>query len=185
VEVMKTERLLLRDLMEIDWQPVHCYASDEEVVRYMSWGPNTEEETKSFIQRALAGQNEKPRRDYTLAIVVKNENEFIGGCSICVSNPDNREGWIGYCLNRCFWGKGYATEAANALVDFGFNKLNLHRIFATCDPANAASAHVLEKIGMKLEGRMREHMLARGKWRDSLLYAVLDHERVHAQRSQR
>jgi hypothetical protein len=83
-----------------------------------------------------------------------------------------------------FWGKGYATETANALVDFGFDKLNLHRVFATCDPANTASAHVLEKIGMKREGRMREHMWARGKWRDSLLYAILEHERVHARSGQ-
>jgi ribosomal-protein-alanine N-acetyltransferase len=185
MEVTRTERLLLRDLMETDWQSVHSYSSDPEVVRYMSWGPNKEEETKGFIQRALASRNEIPRRNYTLAIVVRNENELIGSCSICVSNLDNREGWIGYCLNRRFWGKGYATEAANALVDFGFKKLNLHRIFATCDPANTASAHVLEKIGMKREGHMREHMWARGKWRDSLLYAILEHERVHARTGQR
>lgn len=185
MEVTRTERLLLRDLMEADWQSVHSYASDPEVVRYMNWGPNTEEETKGFIQRALAGQNEKPRRNYTVAIVVRNENELIGGCSICVSNVDNREGWIGYCLNRHFWGKGYATETANALVDFGFDKLSLHRIFATCDPANTASAHVLEKIGMKREGRIREHMWAKGKWRDSLLYAILEQERVRARGDRR
>jgi len=116
---------------------------------------------------------------------VKNENELIGSCSVCVSNIGNREGWIGYCLNRYFWGKGYATETANALVDFGFDRLNLHRIFVTCDPANTASAHVLKRIGMKFEGCMREHMWARGKWRDSLLYAILEQERVHAARSQR
>jgi len=146
----------------------------------MKWGPNTEEETTGFIQRVLAAQNEQPRRDYTLAVVVRNEDKLIGGCTINVSNPDNREGWIGYCLNRGFWGKGYATEAANALVDFGFDRLNLHRIFATCDPANVASAHVLEKVGMKREGRIREHAWTKGRWRDSLLYAILEQEHVHA-----
>jgi RimJ/RimL family protein N-acetyltransferase len=142
----------------------------------MNWGPNKEEETKAFIERALAGKNEQPRRNYTLAIVVRNEDKLIGGCSINVSNPENREGWIGYCLNRRFWGRGYATETAKALVDFGFTRLSLHRIFATCDPANAASAHVLEKVGMEREGRIREHVWAKGKWRDSLLYAVLEQE---------
>jgi ribosomal-protein-alanine N-acetyltransferase len=107
------------------------------------------------------GQNKQPRNNYTLAIVVRNENKLIGGCSIDVSNPVNREGWIGYCLNRRFWGKGYATETAGALVDFGFDKLGLHRIFATCDSANTASAHVLEKVGMKREGRIREHTWAK------------------------
>jgi len=151
----------------------------------MNWGPNTEEETKAFIQRALAEQKEKPRRKYTLGIVVRNENKLIGGCSIFVSNIDNREGWIGYCLNRHFWRKGYATETANALVEFGFDKLSLHRIFAICDPANKASAHVLEKIGMKREGHLRENIWAKGKWRDSLLYAILEHERVRARGGQR
>jgi RimJ/RimL family protein N-acetyltransferase len=181
MEIVSTRRLLLRDLKEADLQAVHQYASDPEVVRYMSWGPNTEDETRDFIQRALAGQNEQPRRNYTLAIVVRNEDKLIGGCSINVSNPDNREGWIGYCLNRRFWGKGYATEAAKALVDFGFDKLSLHRIFATCDPANVASAHVLEKVGMKSEGRIREHIWINGRWRDSLMYAILEQEHVRSQ----
>jgi ribosomal-protein-alanine N-acetyltransferase len=79
-------------------------------------------------------------------------------------------------LNRKFWRQGYATEVAQALLKFGFNQLKLHRIFATCDPENIASAHVMEKIGMQQEGHIREHKLAKGKWRDSLLYAILDHE---------
>jgi ribosomal-protein-alanine N-acetyltransferase len=176
METIKTERLLLRDLKESDWQAVHEYASDAEVVRYMDWGPNSEQETKDFIQRAIQAQKEQPRRNYTLAITVQAENRLIGSCGIHVSNVENREGWIGYSLNRHFWLKGYATETARALVDFGFRKLGLHRVFATCDPANNASAHVLEKSGMKREGRLREHKWAKGKWRDSYLYAIIEGE---------
>jgi ribosomal-protein-alanine N-acetyltransferase len=101
---------------------------------------------------------------------------LIGACGIYVSNPDGQEGWIGYVFNRNFWGRGYATETAKALLKFGFNQLNLHRIFATCDPANIASAHVLEKISMQREGHLREHKMAKGKWCDLLLYAILDYE---------
>lgn len=176
MEVIRTQRLLLRDFEKTDWKAVHSYASDLEVVRYVDWGPNTEEETKNFIHQAVACQKEQPRRNYTLAIVLKTENRLIGGCGIHVSNPDNQEGWIGYCLNRSFWGQSYASETANVLLKFGFDQLKLHRIFATCDPANIASAHVLEKIGMKREGHLREHKWAKGKWRDSLLYAILDYE---------
>ncbi len=79
-------------------------------------------------------------------------------------------------FSRGFWEKGYATEASRALMDFGFAELGLHRIFATCDPANTASAHVLEKLGMKREGRLREHKWSKGKWRDSFLYAMLEQE---------
>ncbi|MDH5483379.1 MAG: GNAT family N-acetyltransferase [Candidatus Bathyarchaeota archaeon] len=176
MEICQTERLILRDLEEADWKPVHSYASNPEVVRYVDWGPNAVGETRNFIQRAIATQKERPRRNYHFAIVLNAQNRLIGACGIYVSNPGNREGWIGFVLNRHFWGQGYATEAAKALLVFGFKKLNLHRIFATCDPANIASARVLEKIDMQREGRLREHKWVKGKWRESLLYAILDHE---------
>jgi ribosomal-protein-alanine N-acetyltransferase len=176
MDIIRTERLVLRDFKKADWKAAHSYGSDPEVVRYMDWGPNTEEDTKKFIHRAIASQKEQPRKTYTLAIILKPESKLIGGCGIYVSNPENREGWIGYCLNRNFWGKGYATETARTLLKFGFEQLNLHRIFATCDPANIASARVLEKIGMKCEGHIREHKWAKGKWHDSLLYGILDYE---------
>jgi len=176
MEIIQTKRLTLRDFEKADWKGAHSYGSDPEGVRYMEWGPNTVKDTKQFIQRAITHQKEQPRRNYTLAIVLKPEKRLIGGCGISVSSPENREGWIGYCLNRNFWKQGYATETAKALLRFGFDQLNLHRIFATCDPANIASAHVLEKIGMQREGHFREHKWAKGKWRDSLFYAILDYE---------
>lgn len=176
MEVIGTERLVLRDFEEADWKLVHDYASDPEVVRYMPWGPNTVEDTKNFIRRAIAYPQEQPRRSYSLAVVLASQNVLIGGCGIYVSNPDEREGYIGYVFNRNYWRQGYATETAKALLTFGFNQLNLHRIFATCDPANTASARVLEKIGMQLEGHFREHKWVKGRWVDSLQYAILDHE---------
>ncbi len=171
-----TDRLVLREFEGLDWKEVHKYASDPEVVRYMEWGPNTEVETRAFIQRAIGYQQEHPRRNHELAVVLKAGNPLIGGCGIHISNRDNREGWIGYCVNRNFWGEGYATEAARALLTFGFGQGGLHRIFATCDPANVASIRVLEKIGMLHEGRLRQHKLSKGRWRDSFLYAILEQD---------
>jgi RimJ/RimL family protein N-acetyltransferase len=174
--VIQSQRLLLREFKEVDWQAVHRYASDPEVVRFMDWGPNTENETKAFVSRSISSQKEKPRRKYTLAITLKGDNKIIGSCGICVVSSENKEGWIGYCLSRQLWRNGYATEAAKALLGFGFQGLGLHRIFATVDPANLASINVLEKIGMQLEGHLREHKWVKGKWRDSLLYAILESE---------
>jgi ribosomal-protein-alanine N-acetyltransferase len=176
VEAITTARLLLRDFEEADWKSVHDYASDPEVVRYMPWGPNTTEDTNNFIKRAIANLQERPRRSYSLAVLLTPQQVLIDGCGIYVTNPDEREGYIGYVFNRNYWGKGYATETAKALLRFGFDQLNLHRIFATCDPANTASARVLEKIGMQREGHFREHKWEKGKWVDSLQYAILDHE---------
>ena len=173
---LTTERLVLRDFRESDWQAVHKYGSDPQVVRHVEFGPNTKEETRSFIKRAVASQKEEPRRSYELAVVLRAKDRLIGGCSIYISNPDHREGSIGYIFNRHFWRQGYATETARALLGFGFDKLGLHRIFSTCDPRNIASKRVLEKIGMQREGRLREHRWVKERWRDSFLYGILDHE---------
>jgi ribosomal-protein-alanine N-acetyltransferase len=176
VTIVRTDRLVLRELEEADWEPVHSYASDPEVVRYMDWGPNTEDETKKFVQRAIEAQREQPRKNYQLAIVLKDDGRLIGGCGIHVSDPNNREGWIGYCLSRHFWRHGYATETAKALLRFGFDQLSLHRIFALCEPENLASAHVLKKAGMQQEGHFRECKFRKGKWHDELLYAIINHK---------
>ncbi len=99
-----------------------------------------------------------------------------------MSNPGAREGDIGYVLDQRFWGQGYGMEAAGRLLRFGFGELGLHRIFAICDPRNVGSIRVLEKIGMQREGRLREHMLVRGEWCDSLVYAILEGEWETAER---
>ena len=176
---IQTERLLLRDFEEHDWQAVHNYAVDPEVVRYMEWGPNTEEETRNFIMRKIANQKEKPRSSYSLAIILRDKDTLIGGCKVHTSNIRNREGEIGYCLNRFYWNQGYATETSQALLGFGFKELNLHRIWATCDTENPSSERVLEKIDMKREGLLRKHKFVKGIWRDSYLYAILEQEWKH------
>ena len=71
---------------------------------------------------------------------------------------------------------GLASNAALKLLDFGFNALRMHRIYATCDPRNTGSARVLQKIGMKEEGRIREDLWIKTEWRDSLLFGLLAHE---------
>jgi ribosomal-protein-alanine N-acetyltransferase len=114
--------------------------------------------------------------NFTFAVVLKSENKLIGGCGVYVSNPINREALLGYVFHRGYWGRGYATETASALVEFGFNRLKLHRIFATCDPRNVTSVKVLEKVGMQKEGFLRQNYLVRGKWRDSLLFAIIEND---------
>lgn len=170
---------MLREVREEDWEAFHRYASDPEVCRFMAWGPNTEEETRAHVRRCIEARKAQPRRGFSLAVTLKDTDEVVGGCRLTVSDPEHREGWLGYCFNREHWGKGCATEAAGLLVAFGFGTLGLHRIFATCDPENGASARVLEKTGMRFEGRLRGHRWVKGRWRDSLLYAVLEGD-VHS-----
>ena len=88
---LTTVRLALREFTEGDWQAVHEYASDPEVVCYMDWEPNTEKETRDFIKRAMASCREKPRRNYQFAVVLKKEDRLIGACGLHVSNADHQK----------------------------------------------------------------------------------------------
>jgi len=170
-----TRRLSLREFGPEDFHAVHQYASDPIVVKYLSWGPNSENETIGFLDRAAKSRLVSPRIEYHLAIVLP-EGTLIGGCSIEVADRQNEQGTIGYMFNRQYWHQGYATEVAKLLVGFGFGHLRLHRIWATCDPANTYSEKVLVRIGMKKEGILRENLKLKDRWRNSLLYAILSDE---------
>jgi RimJ/RimL family protein N-acetyltransferase len=166
-----TERLLLRDYRDDDLDAVQVYASDPEVCRFMEWGPNTLEDTRLFLDTVTGSAREQPRTAYELAIT--REGELVGGIGLRVESEAHRRGSVGWVLRRDAWGHGYATEAARALIAFGVESLGLHRIEATCEPANVASARVMAKVGMRPEGHLRHHMLVRGSWRDSLLHALV------------
>lgn len=170
---METDRLYLREFQEDDWGAVHKYASLEQVSRNQPWGPNTIEETKAFVEEALADSKKTPRTRYIFAIVLKEHQELIGAVEINIRSTANKSGEIGYIVNPDYWGKGVATEAASMMIDFGFNELVLHRIYATCAPENEGSQKVLEKLGMRFEGRMRDHILLKEGCRDSNLFSIL------------
>jgi ribosomal-protein-alanine N-acetyltransferase len=123
------------------------------------------------LSEAIAKAADPARSEFDLAVVHVASNEVIGSVAIAVSS-DRQEGVFGYVLHRDFWSQGYATEAARLLVRFGFDKLNLRRISATCHPDNHASTRVLRKAGLYYQGRIRNHLFVRGSWRDSLLYAA-------------
>lgn len=171
---LETERLIIREFVPEDLEAVHAYASDPLVTRYMIWGPNTEAETREYIRSMIDMQNQSPRQSYELAVVLRDTGQVLGGCGIHLTGP--RQGEIGYCFNPLFWKRGYTSEAAAALLRLGFGEFGLHRIYATCRPDNIASAKVMQKIGMRYEGHLREHMWHKGAWHDSYLYSILEHE---------
>jgi [ribosomal protein S5]-alanine N-acetyltransferase len=113
---------------------------------------------------------------FQLAIVLRDTGQLIGNCGIRKESPDSRDAEIGYELNPEYWGRGYATEAAREILDFGFSELDLHKVSSWCVADNTASAHVLEKLGMRLEGRVREKEYYKDRWWDVLLYGILKRE---------
>ncbi|MGE5654790.1 MAG: GNAT family N-acetyltransferase [Bacillota bacterium] len=171
-----TNRLIIRDFTMADEDAVHEYGSDAEVVRYMPWGPNTREETRGYLEHVTASQAKEPRTLYDMALVLRDNHQLIGACGIHITRTDVGEAALGYCLHRSYWGQGYMSEAARAMVAFAFEQLKMHRVFATCDPNNIGSRQVMEKIGMTYEGRLRDHQRVKGAWRDSLVHSILKPE---------
>ena len=171
--ILTTERLLLRDFVESDRESVLAYQQDPLYLRYYEWTSRTAEDVRQFIQVFLDQQKQDPRIKFQFAVTLKPTGRLIGNCGVRRDSPDAYEGDIGYEFDPRFWGKGYATEAARAVLGFGFSQMGLHRISAWCIADNTGSARVLEKLGMRQEGRLREHDYFKGRWWDILLYAIL------------
>jgi len=173
---LETERLLLRDFVKDDWQRVLEYQSDPLYLRYNSWMERTPEAVQEFVGRFLDHQKQSPRIKYQLAVVLKSNNQLIGNCGIRMDEADAIEADTGYELDPKHWNRGYATEAAHVMVDFGFSHFGVHRVCAACIAENSGSAHVMAKLGMQLEGRFRENKYFKNRWWDSLYYAILAYE---------
>ena len=173
---IRTERLLLREFRPDDFADVHEYARDPDVARFMDWGPNAGAETATFMERKWAEQALWPRDEVTLAIEDVADRKLIGSIRLAVSDRANLTGDFGYSLNSAYWRRGYATEAGRAMLDVGFRRLGLHRIWAECDVENLGSYGVMTKLGMRREAEFRDGRLIKGQWRDRYLYAILADE---------
>jgi len=108
----------------------------------------------------------------SVAILRQADLRLLGG-GILRPDLDHQHAEIGYWIGVPYWGNGYATEAARALVGYGFETLQLHRIYASHTANNPASGEVLRKIGMKYEGRMREHLVKWGEYQDLDFYGMV------------
>ncbi len=173
---METKRLRLRPFRPEDRDDVHAYGSDPMVSRFMVWGPNSEEDTETFLGKAIEAQDRWPRTDVGLAMELKATGRMIGSIRLWVVDADQRTAEIGYSLARAQWRKGLTSEAAAALMKVGFETLGLHRITATCDVRNRGSWGVMRKLGMRREAVFRRDRMVKGAWRDTYLYALLADE---------
>ena len=169
-------RVALREFTVADWVDVHAYASRPEVCRFQPWEPNTPDDARAFVEAAITGAQKQPRTQFVLSVVLVGTTRVIGVGELNIRIQSFRTGEIGLFLHPDYWQRGLGTEVAGQLLEMGFEHIGLHRIYATCDPRNTASARVLQKAGMTHEGRLRENMLIRDGWRDSDLYSILEYE---------
>lgn len=147
---LKTDRLLLRPSRADDLDAVHAYASDPDNTRFMLFLPNgAREETARFLS-AAAAEWEKPHPQCYEFVLTLDDGTLIGAASIALAGAEGT-GELGWILNRQYWKRGYAKEAALALIAFAREELGLTRLVAHCDARNQASARVMEAIGLTLE----------------------------------
>ena len=149
-----------------------------ETDKYNTLGiPENIEETKTIIENWISGNNEENQKHFTLKVEINGTNQFIGLIAMNLGKPKFKNAEIWYKFHIDFWGKGYATEAVNKILDFGFDELHLHRIEAGCAVNNLASIKVLEKTGMTREGQKRQVLPLKGGWSDNFEYAILSTDR--------
>jgi ribosomal-protein-alanine N-acetyltransferase len=167
---IETERLLLREYVGADWEAVHEYAQQGDILIYEAWGPNTEADTKGFIKTILEDQISLDRTAFDLAIILKKEKKLIGGCRFWFINTELNKGSVGYIINPDHWKNGYASEATNALINYMAASSKLKTVEATCDVLNIASQRVLEKCGFVKQRVIEKDIKMKGRFRDTYVY---------------
>ena len=146
--MFETERLFLRPMTAADVEPVFAMRSDESVMRYIRTAQITRAEAEKWIE--LVSSRWATERIGFCAVIEKSSGRFIGWCGLW-RLVETGETEVGYALFPEFWGRGYAPEAARAVLRYGFEELGLDHLVAVADPHNAASRRVMEKIGMQFD----------------------------------
>jgi RimJ/RimL family protein N-acetyltransferase len=169
-----TPRLLIRSFTSQDAQDLFDYLSTPEVYRYEPGEPIT-------IKQAYTISADMSNNEHFWAVELKSEKKVIGQQYFSQQEPKHLLTWeLGYILNPHYQQQGYGSEAAQALVEYGFTELGAHRIQAHCHPDNTASWKLLEKIGFRREGLLRKNVYFRKDdagnplWWDSFAYAKLE-----------
>ena len=172
---LTTPRLLLRPLEPGDAQALFAVFSDPAVMRYWSTVPWPD---LDHAHRRIADDAAGPAagEHVALGIVRRDDGRLIGRCTLFDRWPGCRRAQVGYGLAAPAWGQGFATEAVSALLDHGFDALDLNRVEADIDPRNAASARTLERLGFSREGLLRERWIVNGEISDSAIYGLLKRE---------
>lgn len=175
--ILETDRLILRPFEDRDIEAFSHYRSDPEVARYQGWNaPYSLEQAARFVTAMQAEKPGRPGSWYQFAIELKSKPILIGDCAFTVLLEDSRQAEIGFTLAREHQEKGYAREAVEKLLNYLFSELHLHRVRANCDPENAPSGRLLERLGMRHEGRLIESLWFKGAWVSEDWYAILERE---------
>ena len=172
---MQTERLLLRSFTPGDWRGLYAYLSQPSVVKYEPYDVYSEESAKLEAQRRSGD-------DRFIAVCLKDTDTLIGNIYFAAQDFDTWE--LGYVFNKDYQGRGYASEAARAVIADAFAHKNTRRVIAMCNPLNEKSWKLLERLGLRREGHLLKNIYFKKDssgnpiWLDTYEYGLLKEEWV-------
>ena len=156
MKILETDRLILRHQTLSDLDSLFALYRDPEVTRHIPDAPRTYEAARQELEWHMHGHRRRPELGLW-ATILKETNAFIGRCGLLPWTIDGQdEVEVAYLIGRAYWGQGLGTEAAQAILDYGFERLHLPRLICLVEKGNLASIRVAEKIGMTFEKEGRD-----------------------------
>jgi [ribosomal protein S5]-alanine N-acetyltransferase len=173
--ILETERIILREARLSDAADILVFRGDPEVQRFNGPVMQTVQEVQKLIEDLQAEFT--AQEGVSWAVTIKPEDTVVGLFGIHHWNHYHRRAEVGYDLARSYWGQRLASEALRAMLGYGFENLNLHRIYARTIADNYESVRLLENIGFQREGTQREYSWEDdGIFHDSAIYGLLRRE---------
>ncbi|MGB3439401.1 MAG: GNAT family protein [Actinophytocola sp.] len=174
---IRTARLILRQFADSDLDTLHAYHSLPEVARFLLWEARTRAESaKSLKFRIEHPTIEKEGDGVVFAVEHQETGELVGEVNLRWLSVEQGSGELGFIFDPRHQGHGYAREATVEVLRMGFEQLGLHRIIGRADGRNAASAKLMERLGMRKEAHFVQNEIVKGEWADEVVYAMLARE---------
>ncbi|MBB3386504.1 MULTISPECIES: GNAT family protein [unclassified Rhizobium] len=171
-----TDRLVLRRFVPEDFVAYSAYRSLPEIYRFLYRDPPSPEEMRERFDIRLNSPFSADGDTLLCAVIRREDGALVGDVSLTFANKAALQAELGYTSNPAYAKKGYATEAAEAMITLGFEKFGFHRIFARLDAKNTGSVGVVERLGLRREALLIENDRFNGVWGDECVYAVLGRE---------
>lgn len=170
---ISSDRLLIRDLEVRDAQKIFQYRSDPENSRFQGWVPDSAQSVETYINKIKSIQFLEPGTWYQLSLESLEHQFIIGDCAICAGQEHPGQVEIGVSLDPKFHKNGFAHEGLKAIINYLFKETDTHRVHCSIDPRNIASINLVNKLGFRKEGHMRESLWFKGEWADDVVFGML------------